>query len=86
MAHPRRAGAGCNTGMLRRMLLVLAIVGAAPLAQAGRGVMPVSVTVVNTCFFGVQARCHLPEAGLRVQPEVVPITRDGAWRRRVVHF
>ena len=74
--------------MLCRTLLVLAVAATAPLAQAqgGRGVMPVSVAVVNTCFFGKQARCHMPEAGLRVQPEAAAVTRDGALRRRVVHL
>ena len=73
--------------MLRRTVLVLAF-AVAPLAQAqpGRGVMAVSVTVVNTCFFGQQARCHMPEAGLRVRPEAAAVVGDGALRRRVVHL
>ena len=74
--------------MLSRALLVLAIAAAAPLAQAQQrhGVMRVSVTVVNTCFFGQQARCRTPEAGLRRHPEAAAVSGDGALRRRVVHF
>ncbi|MGV3569111.1 MAG: hypothetical protein ACO1PB_00835 [Ramlibacter sp.] len=73
--------------MPRLAAVLLAVAACAPLAHAGpRGAMPVSATVVNTCFFGQQARCHLPGTPLRMQVERAPEGAATTSGRRVVHL
>ncbi|QJW83743.1 hypothetical protein HK414_06055 [Ramlibacter terrae] len=76
--------------MRRRIAFALAIacVAGVPLAQAAqqRGLMPVSVTVVNTCFFGQQARCHLPGTLLRTHVERPSDGAAATEGRRVTHL
>ncbi|RYY96440.1 MAG: hypothetical protein EOO24_21185 [Comamonadaceae bacterium] len=74
--------------MSSRLAVLLVLAACAPLAQAegGRATMAVSATVVNTCFFGQQARCHLAGTSVRVQSER-PAGEGGVpLRQRIVHL